>query len=328
MVYNNEPFVKETIESILMQKIDFDAEIVVGDDFSTDGTLDIIKSYKNTERITIRILERPKGGTYWLKRKRKNASVRTNFLDIVENCQGKYIALLDGDDYWIDPLKLQKQVAILETNPQLVACHHWQKLAVKKGNGYEEIDAPKEGDGYFPFETDVKSIFENKMRVKTRSVMFRNIIDTSEILDNFSKAAFTDVPLSFVLGKYGRFGFIDEEMAVYRQTDTGVSKIGLKELGDKKFGIQHFKNWIEIWDYADRYYNYLYHKEATLTILKFYKIICQTYRFSVFSFIKVLYYNIFERNLPFHRKIVSSRWIIIYYAKKFRWKVKSKFRNT
>jgi len=324
MVYNNEPFIRETIESILIQKTVFKVEVVVGDDFSSDNTLNIIRTYKSSDKISIRILDRPKKGEYWRKRKEKDASVRTNFMDIIENCKGKYIALLDGDDYWTDPLKLQKQVDLLEANPHLVACHHWQRLAVKKRDIFEEIEAPKEDHGYFPFETDVRSIFENKMRVKTRTVMFRNILKTSEITLNFPNTPFTDVPLSFVLGKYGKFGFIDEEMAVYRQTNAGVSLIGLKELGVTKFRIQHFKYWIEIWDYADKYYDYKYHKEATVTVFKFYKVICQNISVSVHSLIKILYYNVFVRKLPIHRKIFSSKWIVLYYAKKFILKLKSK----
>lgn len=326
MVYNNERFIRKAMDSIMMQKTTFPVELVVGDDFSSDNTLELIKPYQNTEKITIRILERPKGGHYWLKRKKKNASVRTNFLDIVENCRGKYIALLDGDDYWIDPLKLQKQVDVLETNQQLVACHHWQKLAVKKQNGYEEIEAPKKGHGYYPYEADVKAIFENKMRIKTRTVMFRNILNTSEITLNFSKAVFTDVPLSFVLGKYGRFGFIDEEMAVYRETDSGVSKNGLKELGLNRFTIQHFKNLIEIWDYADKFYNYKYHKESTITILAFYKRIFAHLPVTIVSFFKVIYFDLFRRKVPIYYKIFSIKWIVFYYSKKFKSKLKQKMK--
>ncbi|WP_417372073.1 glycosyltransferase family 2 protein, partial [Gelidibacter japonicus] len=76
MVYNNEPYIREAVESILMQKTEFRVEIVVGDDFSTDNTLKIIRSYEDTEKINIRILDRPVGGEYWRKRKSKNASVR------------------------------------------------------------------------------------------------------------------------------------------------------------------------------------------------------------------------------------------------------------
>ncbi len=324
MVYNNELFIRETIESILMQKTDFKVEIVVGDDFSTDNTLNIIRSYSNTEKITIRILDRPEGGEYWQKRKAKNAFVRTNFMDIVENCRGKYIALLDGDDYWIDSLKLQKQVDLLEANPQFVACHHWQKLAIEKDGSFEEIEAPKEGHGYFPNNTDVKTIFENKMRVKTRTVMFRNIFKTSEILLNFPEAPFTDVPLSFVLGKYGYFGFIDEEMAVYRQTKIGVSKAGLKELGVRKFKVQHYKNWIQIWDYADKFYDYKYHKEASQTVIEFYKPITRNLPITIQSFTDILYYELFKRKLPITRKVASTRWIISYYKNKLGVKMKQK----
>src|SRR5690606_33947270 len=115
MTFNHAPFIREAIESILMQKTNFFVEVVVGDDFSTDSTLDILKQYESTDNIHIKILNRKKGDEYWFKRQERGRSY--NFQNILENCTGKYVALLDGDDYWIDPLKLQKQVDFLEENP-------------------------------------------------------------------------------------------------------------------------------------------------------------------------------------------------------------------
>src|SRR5690606_15395238 len=111
MTFNHAPFIREAIESILMQKTNFFVEVVVGDDFSTDSTLDILKQYESTENIHIKILERRIGDQYWQKRQRHGRFY--NFYSILENCNGKYIALLDGDDYWTDPLKLQKQIDFL-----------------------------------------------------------------------------------------------------------------------------------------------------------------------------------------------------------------------
>lgn len=313
MVYNQEKYVAQTIEGFLMQKTNFSTVMVIGEDASTDGSKEVILKYATTYP-----------GKFKLLLSDKNFGAHKNQEKVLKHCTGKYIAMCEGDDYWTDSLKLQKQVDFLEANPQLVACHHWQKIAISKGDFFEEIEAPKDGHGYFPYETDVKAIFENKMRVKTRTVMFRNIFDPAEITHNFPKAAFGDVPLSFVLGKYGRFGFIDEEMAVYRQTTTGVSTAGLKELGLKNFKVQHFKNWIEIWDYADRFYEFKYHKEATETVLGFYKTITDILPKTIGSFIKVLYYDLFIRRLPFHRKIVSSKWIILYYRKKLGYRLKRK----
>lgn len=304
-----------------MQRTTFPFEIILGEDESSDGTRKICKAYAEKYPDKIKLFLRSRKDVIYIN---GNATGRFNMIENLKACKGKYIALCEGDDYWTDPLKLQKQVDLLEASPQLVACHHWQKVAKKKGDSFEEIEAPKEGHGYFPFETNVRSIFENKMRVKARTVMFRNIFEPSEITLNFPKTAFGDVPLSFVLGKYGRFGFIDEEMAVYRQTTTGVSTAGLKELGGKKFKVQHFKNWIQIWDYADKFYDFKYHKEASETILEFYKTITDNLPNTARSFIKVLYYNIFERKLPFRRKISSSKWIILNYRKKLGYKLKKK----
>ena len=91
-----------------------------GDDFSTDRTLDIVKSYQNSESIEIKILERKKGDSYWQRRQKLGRLY--NFINILDNCTGKYVALLDGDDYWTDPYKLQKQVDFLEQNPTFSMC--------------------------------------------------------------------------------------------------------------------------------------------------------------------------------------------------------------
>ena len=122
MVYNNEPYIREAVESILMQETNFKVEIVVGDDFSTDNTLEIIKSYADTPNIYFKILERPIGGAYWKDRQRLGRL--HNFKNIIDHCSGSYIALLDGDDYWTDPLKLQKQVDFLENNHGYNYCGH------------------------------------------------------------------------------------------------------------------------------------------------------------------------------------------------------------
>src|SRR5690554_2259973 len=122
MTYNHEKFIHQAMESILSQKVDFPVEVVVGDDFSTDNTLSIIRKFKSTKSIHIHILERAKGDEYWKKRQAQGRIY--NFINILENCKGKYIALLDGDDYWTDPLKLQKQVDFLEAHSDFVGVFH------------------------------------------------------------------------------------------------------------------------------------------------------------------------------------------------------------
>ena len=122
MTYMHEQYIKQAMDSIMMQKTNFKVEVVVGDDFSTDNTLDVVNQYKDTNNISIKILKRVKGDEYWLKRQKLGRLY--NFVNILENCSGKYIALLDGDDYWTDPLKLQKQVDFLEENDEFILTAH------------------------------------------------------------------------------------------------------------------------------------------------------------------------------------------------------------
>lgn len=324
--YQHGNFIKECLDGILKQHTNFNYEILLGEDASNDGTREICLVYAQKHPDKIRL---------FLHHRENNIAIngkptgRFNFLYNLYNARGKYIALCEGDDYWNDPHKLQIQVQLLESNSHLIACHHWQYIAIEKEGKFVEVDAPSTGHGYFPQSVaSVKNIFANQVRVKTRTVMFRNIIDKQFFPSWFTEVAFGDVPLSFLLGKHGDFGFIDEPMAVYRNTGKGVSTAGLKELGSKKFRVQHFKNWIQIWDYADRFYNFKYHKEASETVYKFYKTIFTTLPVSLDSLANILYYTIFERKSPITHKMAASKWIVLYYGKKLGSKLKRKLTNS
>ena len=121
VTYNHEKYISECLDGILMQKTDFPFEILLGEDESTDGTRDIcieyakqypdkIKLYLHSRDNNIKINGIPTG--------------RFNFLYNLTHAKGKYIALCEGDDYWTDPLKLQKQVDFLEGNPDFAICFH------------------------------------------------------------------------------------------------------------------------------------------------------------------------------------------------------------
>ncbi len=103
ITYNHEEFIEKALASILNQKADFDFDIVIGDDCSSDKTKEIILKYKQRYPDLIRILF-----------SEKNIGMRENFLRSLKACKGKYIAILEGDDYWTDEYKLQKQFDYLE----------------------------------------------------------------------------------------------------------------------------------------------------------------------------------------------------------------------
>ncbi len=115
ITYNQAPYIRECLDSFIMQKTDFPFEIIINDDCSTDGTTEIIMEYAEKYPDLIHPIFHDEN--------QYQKGVRGMFLRFVfPKARGKYIALCEGDDYWTDPLKLQKQVDILENNPHLSIC--------------------------------------------------------------------------------------------------------------------------------------------------------------------------------------------------------------
>jgi glycosyltransferase involved in cell wall biosynthesis len=211
MVYNNEPYIREAIEGILMQKTNFLVEIVVGDDFSTDNTLHIIKEYRDTNNVFINILQRDIGATYWKERRRLGRLY--NFTNILENCTGKYIALLDGDDYWTDPLKLQKQVDFLEGNPEYSLCFTRAKMLNKGKLNLHPI----------PFNKTVflgEDLLKTYNFICTATVVFKAEVIKSNI--NIEKYPFGDLALHLKASKEGKINCLQDVTAIYRIHQSGL----------------------------------------------------------------------------------------------------------
>jgi len=204
------------MKGIMNQDVGFPVEVVVGDDFSNDNTLDIIKKFRNTENIQIKILEREPEDSYW--RKRQKMGRLYNFTNIIENCSGKYIALLDGDDCWTDPNKLQKQVDFLEDNIEFVVTHHDAEVINEKGAIIKKSQLPKNS----------KKIYDSSELLKgagmvTSSMVFRNIFLHDEIPPEFYHAFGGDRFLASILGLYGKaFLIVDIKNAQYRIHQGGV----------------------------------------------------------------------------------------------------------
>jgi glycosyltransferase involved in cell wall biosynthesis len=121
--YNHQKYLTQAIESFLMQRGSFPIEIVIGDDCSTDRTPQIVQDYAERFPQLVRVIAAD-----------ANVGVSLNAFRIREAARGKYIALCEGDDYWTDPDKLQKQVDFLERNPEFTVSGHWVKNVDGSGN--------------------------------------------------------------------------------------------------------------------------------------------------------------------------------------------------
>lgn len=307
ITYNQDKYIKEAIDSVLSQKTSFEFEVLIGDDGSTDGTSEILRSYSKVNGLKVFTRDRED----W-DRSKYIHSARRNLIKTIFAASGKYVALLEGDDYWIDDLKLQKQVDFLESHPNCVSCHHWQRYGVYDMDTYSEITAPINDQGYLPEKiSTVKNIFSNTMRVKTRTHMFRNVL--SSLPDWFYKVGFGDVPLSMVLGKHGDFGFLDEEMAVYRQTKSGISTKGL---GERDFILGHYLKWIEIWEQGNNYFHDKYWPESKATIRQFIREIVIKYFYSVRILIQLTNYFFFRSQLSGGKRAGLLLYVLGTYLKR------------
>ena len=111
ITYNHESFIEQTIEGVLAQKCNFPIELIIGEDKSTDKTLDICLRYQRKHPEIIRVVT-------W----HENVGVNANSFRVLGRARGKYIALCEGDDYWIDSAKLSKQVALMEQFASVTLC--------------------------------------------------------------------------------------------------------------------------------------------------------------------------------------------------------------
>ncbi|OFY06126.1 MAG: hypothetical protein A2W94_01720 [Bacteroidetes bacterium GWE2_42_42] len=213
IAYNVEPYIGEAIDSVFSQQTTFSWELVIGEDCSTDNTLRIIKQYRQKHPDKIRILERE-----------KNLGLTPNSIDTQNNCRGKYIALLDGDDFWTDSNKLQILVAFLESHPEYSAAAH--QSTIIKGtldNPVRKFGAESDTD-YGINDTITHRKFHTSSLVYRREFWVKSGGIPSVISSN-ERAIYP------MLAIYGPIKYFGKDMCVYRLAPTGLnSRITSKEL--------------------------------------------------------------------------------------------------
>ncbi len=128
LTYNHERFIAQAVESVLAQETSFPIEIVVGEDCSTDRTREILLKLQQSHPGTIRLLFRE-----------KNLGPQKNYASTFAACTGQYIAMLEGDDYWTNPKKLQKQVDALDAHPEWSVCFHITRRVYDDGSKEPEL---------------------------------------------------------------------------------------------------------------------------------------------------------------------------------------------
>jgi glycosyltransferase involved in cell wall biosynthesis len=200
ITYGHEKYIREAIEGVLMQECDFEVELILSNDCSPDQTDDVIQD----------ILENHPRRS-WIKyfKHEKNLGIMPNFIFTLKQCSGDYVAMCEGDDYWTDPLKLQKQVNFLEANPDYVLCFHQVDILKKNGEIVDDF-ITKIPDNYETIDT----LARLGNYIHTPSVVFRNIINVFPF--EFENSPIGDFFLYLILAESGKLKFLKEKMAVYR----------------------------------------------------------------------------------------------------------------
>lgn len=206
VTYNHARFIAQALESTLGQRTSSGVEILVSEDCSTDGTREKVIGYqrKYPDRIRLLLSE---------SNLRSNAVVARG----IRAARGEYLALLDGDDYWISPDKLEKQAAFLDRQPRCTSCFHNARVEQEGGAGKPWNWTP---DGHPPFST-FNDIWRGNF-IATCSVMYRRAA-LGEIPAWYdSLFPITDWPLHILSARCGDIGYLDEVLGVYRYHPGGL----------------------------------------------------------------------------------------------------------
>jgi len=207
VTYNHEKYIRQALESLFEQVIEESIELVIADDASSDNSLNIIKEYESKdERFSFRYLEND-----------KNLGITKNYQRGFAACTGEYIGILEGDDYWISPFKLQRQMNFLEAHWECNLCAvNYFIFEESRFHLYTRVPA---GKGYILF--DARNLILNNLVGNFSTCMYRK-----SALDDLPKELFElcsyDWIVNICVARKSMIGFLEEPMSVYRLHSSGV----------------------------------------------------------------------------------------------------------
>ena len=246
ITYNQEHYIRDAIESFLMQKTNFKYEILIHDDASTDRTPEIIREYEHKYPDIIKPIYQTEN--------QYSKKVQVDKLNI-ERARGKYIAVCEGDDYWIDPTKLQKQVDFMESHPDCSLCIHAGYIVSAKEKKILRKNRPSKTSRYMSVEEIIKlggdfcvtsAMFYRTELDRTRPAFFQHLPDI------------TDYHLGINLALQGSVYYMDEFLSVYRRGDQGSWTIRNMSTFNRK--RQHNEKLARMLDDINQYTNFTYDK--------------------------------------------------------------------
>lgn len=230
ITYNHEKFIGQTIESFLAQKVNFEYEIIVADDSSTDNTQSVIREYAKNNKSIVPVL------------RKKNLGVQKNLIDSFIRTRGEYIILCEGDDFWTDPTKLQSQVDFLDSHPEYSLTFHQAEVFSEDEKGHVKslyISPEKRSTG----EVSVKTLLTSNI-MPTNTVLYR------KPKEGYSELNEKVMPFDWYLhafhAKHGKIHFVNKVMAKNRRHAGGVWSVSRKKSGE--IWTKHQEGWTQLFE--------------------------------------------------------------------------------
>ncbi|MBR6638862.1 MAG: glycosyltransferase [Muribaculaceae bacterium] len=228
VTYNQEKYINEAIRSVVLQKFDYPYEIIIGDDCSTDRTLEYSQKWQAKYPNLIRIIQRD-----------KNIGIQRNYIDTYNQCRGEYIAICEGDDFWSSKHKLRRQVEYMDTHKNCNICFH-RVINYYMANNSKSLS---NGKGT-KINSDINDLAKSNY-ITNLSVMYRrNVIN--KLPEWLTEIASPDYVIHMLHASTGNIHYINKPMAVYRQHAKGIWGSNIKEkqllisINSRKYLIAHF----------------------------------------------------------------------------------------
>ena len=303
LVYNHEKYLRQCLDGFIMQKTNFKFEVLVHDDASTDGSADIIREYEKKYPEIIKPI--------YQKENQFSKGVKISWTFQYPRAKGKYIALCEGDDFWTDLNKLQKQFDLLEKDESIAICAHAVHYISENGDMTDKFKPNPLGVDriYSSKEFIHEMMLTNIIPYQTSSFFFRSIFlrKLDYCIPKFFRVCKVgDVTLLLFFGHQGNVGYIADEMSCYRMMSKNSWSARVSTNKDKL--VEHKRNLIDTLFEYNEYTDHFYENEILDKInhLEF-EILCMNYEYSE---LKKSPYKIFFKELP-----IKERLFIIINAK-------------
>jgi hypothetical protein len=235
ITYNHEAYLGEAIDSILAQETSFPIHVTIVDDVSTDNTREVAGRYANADPDRVRLIVNP-----------TNVFNNVALLEVLAESRAEYIAVLDGDDYWIDPLKLQKQVDFMNDHADCALSYHNAELVYQDGRPKQYRNPPSQ-----PAFSNIHELFVRNF-IANCSVLYKRAA-LEEIPDWYSGVEAGDWYMHLLAARHGRIAYLPEPMAAYRIHAGGM--------WTRRTPLEQWNCCVDILNHMREHFEPLYHSD-------------------------------------------------------------------